>query len=90
LLENPFDELKNIRLRPADEGLGLKVEWINSDSVFAQLGVQEDDVFQGVNGIAFRNAMDLNNAMSSLIASDQFVVDVVRDGVPTLLHYEVR
>ena len=90
LLENPFEELRNIRLRPPEGGQGLRIEWINNNSIFAQLGVQENDVIQGINGIAFRNAADLTNAMSSLMGSDQFAVQVLRNGSPTLLHYEVR
>jgi type II secretory pathway component PulC len=90
LLENPFDELRNIRIRPAENEQGLQVEWINSSSILAQLGVNEGDIVQGVNGIVFRNAMDISNSLNSLMASDQFAVEVLRNGAPTLLQYEVR
>jgi len=90
LLENPFDELKKIRLRPAENDQGLQIQWINRDSILAQLGVQKDDVISAINGIAFRNAMDISNSLSSLMASDQFIVDVVRNGKPTSLQYVVR
>ena len=90
MLENPFDELRNIRLRPPEDGHGLRVEWLNNNSIFAQLGVQEGDMIQGINGIAFRNAADLSNAVHSLMGSDHFAVELVRNGESTLLHYEVR
>ena len=90
LLENPFDELKKVRLRPAENEQGLQIQWINRDSILAQLGVQKDDVIRAINGIAFRNAMDISNSLSSLMASDQFVVEVMRNGTPTSLQYVVR
>jgi hypothetical protein len=90
LMENPFDELRNIRIRPADTGQGLRVEWITNDSVLSQLGVQQDDVVSAINGIAFRNTQDIMNSMNSMMHSDQFIVEVVRNGVPTLLQYVVR
>ena len=90
LLENPFDELREIRIRPADGDQGLQIEWITGDSIFAQLGVQYGDVIRSVNGIAFRNVMDVTNSLNSLMESDQFVVEVMRGGVPVLLQYVVR
>jgi len=90
LLENPFEELRKVRIRPAEEGEGLKVEWIAHDSILSKLGVQRNDVVLAVNGIAFRNAMDISNSLSSMMDSDQFNVDVVRNGAPTSLQYVVR
>jgi membrane-associated protease RseP (regulator of RpoE activity) len=89
LIENPFDELKKVRLRPADEQ-GLQIQWINKDSVLAQLGVQKGDVIRSINGIAFRNMMDITNSVSSLMNSDRFDVEVMRNGTPTSLQYVVR
>ena len=90
LMENPYEELNKARLRPAADGQGMQILWIERDSILAQLGVRQDDVIQGINGIVFRNAMDINNSLTSLMASDQFAVELMRNGVPTLLHYEVR
>ena len=90
MLEDPFNELGLIRLRPPQDGHGLRVEWLDNRSIFAQLGVQEGDMIQGINGITFRNAADLSNAVHSLMGSDHFAVELVRNGESTLLHYEVR
>ena len=90
LMENPFDELKNIRLRPKDD-LGLQVQWINKkDSILSQLGVEKGDVIQTVNGITFKNMNDITNSVNSLMNSDHFDVIVVRNGQPTSLQYVVR
>jgi len=90
MLENPFDELRKIRFRPASAGYGLQVEWITDYSVLAQLGVQEGDVIRAINGIVFHNAMDVVNSLHSLMESDQFVIEVTRSGAPALLQYVVR
>jgi len=90
LLENPFDELREIRLRPSDDGQGLQVEWITGDSILAQLGVQQGDIVRSINGIVFLNAMDIVNSLNSLMDSDQFIVEMTRHGAPTLLQYVVR
>jgi type II secretory pathway component PulC len=90
LMENPFDELKKVRLRPAADEQGLQIQWINKDSILAQLGVQKGDVIRSINGIAFRNMMDITNSVSSLMNSDRFDVEVMRNGTPTSLQYVVR
>ena len=90
LMENPFDELKNVRLRPKDGEQGLQIQWINKDSILSQLGVQKGDVIRSINGIPFRNMADITNSMNSLMNSDRFDVEVTRDGKPSSLKYVVR
>lgn len=90
LMENPFDELKNVRLRPKDGEQGLQIQWINKDSILSQLGVQKGDVIRAINGIPFRNMADITNSMNSLLNSERFDVEVVRDGKPASLKYVVR
>ncbi len=90
LMENPFDELKNVRLRPKEGEQGLQIQWINKDSILNQLGVQKGDVIRSINGIPFRNMADITNSMNSLMNSDRFDVEVVRDGKPSSLKYVIR
>ncbi|MDR1875472.1 MAG: hypothetical protein LBQ90_10740, partial [Synergistaceae bacterium] len=90
LMENPFDELKNVRLRPKDGEQGLQIQWINKDSILSQLGVRKGDLIRSINGIPFRNMADITNSMNSLMSSERFDVEVVRDGAPTSLKYVVR
>jgi hypothetical protein len=90
LMENPFDELKKVRLRPASEERGLQIQWINRDSILSQLGIQKNDVIRSINGIPLQNMMDITNSMSSLMNSERFDVEVTRDGASTSLRYVVR
>jgi type II secretory pathway component PulC len=90
LMENPFEELRNVRIRPAEGEQGLQVQWINRDSILAQLGVQRGDVIRSINGIRFQNMMDITNSMSSLMNNDRFDVEILRNGANTSLQYAVR
>ncbi|GHS89942.1 hypothetical protein AGMMS49957_14340 [Synergistales bacterium] len=90
LMENPFDEMKNVRIRPSSEGNGIQVEWINEESILNQLGVREDDVISSINGIPLRNMVDITNSINSLMNSDRFDVEVSRGGASTSLRYMVK
>ena len=90
LLQNPFDELKRVRLRPLDNEPGLQIQWIQNDSILKRLGVQKGDVIKAVNGIPFSNMGDIANSINSLMDSERFDVEVTRKGKPTALRYVVR
>lgn len=90
LVQNPFDELKRIRMRPNDKSGGLEVQWIQNDSILKRLGVQRGDVIKSVNGIPFTNMGDIANSINSLMNSERFDVEVTRGGKSTALRYVVR
>ena len=90
-------KLVTVSLRALSE-VRLEQELVNeAQKVYLDYMAKEDmpdrgekDVVHAINGIVFRNAMDISNSLNSLMASDQFVVEVIRNGVPTSLQYEVR
>ena len=90
LVQNPFDEMKRIRLRPSEKAGGLEVQWIQSDSILKRLGVQRGDVIKSVNGIPFTNMGDIANSISSLMNSERFDVEVNRGGKSEALRYVVK
>ena len=90
LVQNPFDELKRIRIRPSETAGGLEVQWIQNDSILKRLGVQKGDVIRSVNGIPFTNMGDIANSINSLMNSERFDVEVTRNGKPEALRYVVR
>ena len=90
LVQNPFDELKRIRMRPSEKDGGLEVQWIQSDSLLKRLGVQRGDVIKSVNGIPFTNMEDIANSISSLMNSERFDVEVTRGGKSQALRYVVK
>ena len=90
LVQNPFDELKRIRIRPSESAGGLEVQWIQNDSILKQLGVQKGDVIRSVNGIPFTNMGDIANSINSLMNSERFDVEVTRGGKNEALRYVVK
>ena len=90
LVQNPFDELKRIRMRPNEKAGGLEVQWIQNDSLLKRLGVQRGDVIKSVNGIPFTNMGDIANSINSLMNSERFDVEVTRGGENTALRYVVK
>jgi hypothetical protein len=90
LVQNPFDELKKVRIRPKDGEAGLQIQWIRNDSILKKLGVKKGDVIKSVNGIPFTNMADIANSITSLMSSERFDVEVDRKGKPASLRYVVR
>lgn len=90
LVQNPFDELKRVRLRPNESLGGLEIQWIQNDSLLKRLGVQRGDVIKSVNGIPFTNMGDIANSINSLMNSERFDVEVTRGGQNTALRYVVK
>ncbi len=90
LVQNPFDEMKRIRIRPNETAGGLEVQWIQNDSLLKRLGVQRGDIIRSVNGIPFTNMGDIMNSINSLMTSERFDVEVTRGGENTALRYVVK
>ena len=89
LVQNPFDELKKVRLRPQGQA-GLQIQWIQNDSILKKLGVKRGDIIKSINGIPFNNMADIANSINSLMNSERFDVEVERRGKPTALRYVVH
>lgn len=93
LLMDPLDEMKKFRLRPKFDGgaaQGVEVQWLDNGSVLTSLGVQTGDVVQSVNGVEIRNMGDIVNVINSLMGGDNFDVNVVRNGSPVSLKYNIK
>ena len=92
LLMNPYDELSKVRLIPQTSGdvQGMQVAAIQPDSLLGQLGVQEGDTIQSLNGVPIRNLSDVSNAVNSLLGGARMDVTVVREGKPVNLGYAVK
>ena len=93
LIMDPFDEMKRVRIRPKSVGndpIGLEAQWIQNDSLLTKLGVQKGDVLQSINGIPIKNMGDITNAISSLMNSNRFDVEMLRGDSSVNLLYAVR
>ena len=93
LLMNPLDEMKKFRLRPkfdGDRALGVEVQWMDRNSFLESVGVEKGDVIQSVNGLEIRNMGDVVNVINSLMGGSAFDVQVMRNGAPVSLKYNIR
>lgn len=70
--------------------VGFKVVNIQQGSVFEDLGIQQGDVIQSVNGRSIRNPKQALAAYRELRSAKEFRVDVLRDGQPATLQYSVK
>ena len=89
-LRNPFDELKKVRLCPDEKTGGLKIQWLQNESLLRRLGVRIGDVIKSVNGIPLMKLEDIAGALDSLMNSPSFDVEIIRGGENKALHYTVK
>lgn len=90
LLMNPYEEIRKVNLTAATEGNGMKLVRVGGNSFLAQLGMQVGDVLTGVNGNSIINMANLNNAIASMLNSNEFNLEFIRDGKPVQLGYTVK
>lgn len=93
LLMDPLEEMKKFRLRPkfdGDTAQGIEVQWLDDKSILTSLGVKAGDVVQTVNGVPIRNMGDVVNVINSLMSGNTFDVQVVREGAPEMLNYNIK
>ena len=90
IARNPFDELKRIRLRPNDKTDGLDVQWLQNESTFKKLGVRKGDILTSLNGQPLKTRSDIVPAIHSLLSADIFDMNLLRDGKPEVLRYELH
>ena len=88
--QNPFDELKRIRLRPNEKAGGLEVQWIQNDSLLKRLGVRRWDIIRSVNGTPLKNMEDIMNTINSLKSSERFDIELIRGGENITLRYVIK
>ena len=72
------------------EPAGLRVTRIQAGSVFADLGLQQQDVIRSVNGSPVRTARDAMQAYEALKSANDYAIGVLRDGHEVTLNYSIR
>ena len=90
LVQNPFDEMKRIRIRPNEKVGGLEVQWIQNDSLLKRLGVQRGDIIRSVNDTPFTNMGDIMNSINSLTSSERLNIELMRGGENITLRYVIK
>src|SRR5262245_29332879 len=69
---------------------GILLEAVRADGLYAQMGLQSDDVLKRFNGIELREPSMLIAALEQMKDEQRVNLDIVRDKTPRTLTYEIR
>jgi type II secretion system protein C len=69
---------------------GFRVVGIQSGSVFADLGIEQEDVIRSVNGTPVRTVEEALNAYRSLRTQTAFQVDLLRQGREVTINFSIQ
>jgi general secretion pathway protein C len=69
---------------------GLRLDAFAAEGFVARLGLQPGDVIQRVNGVRVADAGALLSLFSQLPHEDSFTLDLLRQGRPVTINYELR
>lgn len=86
-------ELMKARIAPEKDGdriLGMKVTGIKPGSVLAQIGIENGDRLESVNGYEMSDPQRMLEAYARLRIADRLVLRVTRGGKPTEIRYTIQ
>jgi len=92
-LKNMAPLFTQIRATPQIEnGMahGFRLTEIQPNSIFQQIGLQNGDLLNAVNGQSVGDPAKALVMLQSLQTMPSITLDVVRNGAPTQLHYNIR
>ena len=69
---------------------GMRLSKVKEGSIFQKAGVKSGDVVKGVNGMTLNTPHQIFRAYKELKNQNNFQVEIVRDGEPTVLNYRVE
>jgi general secretion pathway protein C len=70
--------------------LGFRLSQIRAGGVLQQIGLQEGDVLQQVNGLALHTPQEALQAYQQLQTESTVRLNILRNNSPTTLTYEIR
>lgn len=70
--------------------VGFRVVDIQSGSVFQDLGLEQEDIIQSVNGTPVRTVEEALNAYRTLRTADAFQVDLLRGGRVVTINFSIQ
>ncbi len=92
LIANPA-ELMKTRVVPdkvGDQVVGMKLYGIKDDSLLGNIGLQNGDRLQSLNGFDMNDPQKMLEAYTKLLHSDHISASVMRNGQPVTLDYNIK
>jgi len=94
LIDNPSNLFSQARILPKfDEGemVGLQINAIKPDSLFADIGIESGDVITKVNGISIDNPQESTRILQEFSEATTFTVEVLQsDGTTQVLELNLE
>jgi general secretion pathway protein C len=93
ILDNQDLAMRQARVMPHEQGgevVGFKVYGIRRESLFGQLGIENGDLIQSINGIPMTGADKALQAYGRLRMADRIEVTVTRRGQQVNMVYNIR
>jgi type II secretion system protein C len=69
---------------------GFRVVSVKSDSLFARIGLQPQDVLKRINGMEIKDPSRFLSAFQQVKEEDIITLDIVRQGRPSTFVYDIR
>jgi general secretion pathway protein C len=69
---------------------GMLLEAVRADGLYAQMGLQSDDLLKRINGIELRDPSMVVSALQQLKDERRVKLDIVRNQTPRTLTYDIR
>jgi general secretion pathway protein C len=69
---------------------GMLLEAVRADGLYAQMGLQSDDLLKRINGIELRDPSMVVAALQQLKDERRVKLDIVRNQTPRTLTYDIR
>ena len=69
---------------------GFQVVAVKSDSLFARIGLQPQDVLKRLNGMEIKDPSRFLSAFQQVKEEDTITLDLVREGHPSTFVYDIR
>jgi len=92
-LDNIGQAMTDARLLPSLNGgkvEGFKVSEVKPNGIFGMVGIKNGDVLLSINGFAIDSPDKAIQSLVSLKGQSQIKLDLIRDGQPTTLNYDIR
>lgn len=88
-LDRLYTEIRAVPNFSGGKVSGMKILSVKGDSIFAKLGMRRGDILQKINGMELdvKRGFEIFNQLKD---SKSIQLDIVRQGQPTSLEYEIR
>lgn len=83
-------QMKLVPFSQDGEDIGFRIGWLKDNSLFDEMGLLKGDIITRVNGREVKSIEDGLFLMRNMKKARDVTVDILRNGEPTTMRYEVK